>query len=221
MNGKYRKNRDIIHWQNITEFLCRWRWICMNINVPIKEQSKAGKYGFESWILYRGPSNKWRNFTCMLSLFPPWQSFNIKILNHVKFTSTDYRIIRAQMRWVWHVLRMNNCCRLLYHVLESGQKSQGWPHKHYKNIVKGHCDIQLREQEAVAADRSHWQTLIYEAFNTLIFTIPDFSEQHQRYHISQVSKMKQSIFSAHKWAFYSTHFMAAWWIGWRHKILQA
>lgn len=74
-------------------------------------------------------------------------------------------IIRAQMRWVGHIIRMDDHC-MPHQLLYVGDWEETSRPQCYKDAVKDalrHCDIQPRELEAAAADRTFWQALCYDA----------------------------------------------------------
>ena len=64
---------------------------------------------------------------------------NLEVLDHAGCTSIETILIKAQLRWVGNVIRMDNHrmpCQLLYGELGAGKKKQGCPHKQHKDTVK-------------------------------------------------------------------------------------
>ena len=84
-----------------------------------------------------------------------WQDHipNLKVLDQAKSTSIEATIIKAQLRWVGHVIRMGECWmpwRLMYGELQAGKRNQGRPKLRYKDTVKANlqwCHINPRDLE--------------------------------------------------------------------------
>ena len=89
-----------------------------------------------------------------------WQDhiINLKVLDQAKSTSIEATIIKAQLRWVGHVIRMGECRmprRLMYGELQTGKRNQGRP--------KLWCHINLRDLEGYAMDRTKWRGSVHRA----------------------------------------------------------
>ena len=64
---------------------------------------------------------------------------NLEVLDHAGCTSIETILIKAQLRWVGNVIRMDNHrlpCQLLYGELGAGKKKQGCPRKQHKDTVR-------------------------------------------------------------------------------------
>ena len=92
-------------------------------------------YGCETWTLYRRHIKKLELFH-MRALRPilgiGWQEHitNLEVLDQAKSTSIKATIIKTQLRWVRHVIRMKECRmprRLMYGKLQAGKINQGRP----------------------------------------------------------------------------------------------
>ena len=71
-----------------------------------------------------------------------WQDCitNLEVQDRAECTSIEAILIKAQLRWVGHVIRMDDHRmprQLLYGELEAGKRKQGRPRKRYKDTVKG------------------------------------------------------------------------------------
>ena len=131
-------------------------------------------YECETWTLYRSHVKQLAmgNFHIRVLrsiLGIRWQDriTNLDwVLDRAECTSIEAILIKAQLRWVGHVMiRMDGhrmLRQLLYGELEAGKRKQGRPRKRYKDTVKGNlqwCGIHPKELEAAASDRSHWCSL--------------------------------------------------------------
>ena len=93
------------------------------------------------------------------------QSDKQEILDRVGSTSINSMLLKAQLRWTGHVIRMTDSRKprqLLYSELLQGSRKHERPKLRFKNTMKselkwsGTCP---RELEASAADRSEWRSL--------------------------------------------------------------
>ena len=79
--------------------------------------------------------------------------------------SLENTIQRSKLRWVGHVIRMDNDRlpkQLLYGELSVGARTAGGQLKRYKDTTKKMlkaCNISPENLEALAEDRQEWQTL--------------------------------------------------------------
>ena len=105
-----------------------------------------------------GISRNWSSFTYELSA-PSWESGSWT-------TSPIWRssIIKAQLRWVGHVIRMEEFRmprRPMY-----GERNQGRSKLRYKDTVKANlqwCHINPRDLEGYAMDRPKWRGSVHRA----------------------------------------------------------
>ena len=100
-----------------------------------------------------------------------WQDHitNLKVFDQAKSTSIEATIIKAQLRWVGHVIRMKECRmprHLMYWELQAGKRNQGRPKLRNKDTVKSNlqwCHINPRDLEGYAMDRPKWQGSVHRA----------------------------------------------------------
>jgi len=94
-------------------------------------------------------------------MLPTWMS-----------TSIESILIKAQLRWVGHVIRMEEhrmpkC--LMYGGLWQGRRYQGRPKLRYKDTVKSNiqwCHVKLKELEESAANKPEWRAKTYKSAAT-------------------------------------------------------
>ena len=94
-----------------------------------------------------------------------WQDLNsnVKVLEMTQSTSIHCWIIRAQLRWVGHVIRLPSGRlpqQILYSELSHGKGARGAPKKRFKDNLKANlkaCNIDPDRLEEIACDRSLWR----------------------------------------------------------------
>ncbi len=134
-------------------------------------------YGSETWTLYRRHINKLEQFhtrALRSILGVKWQDkiTNLEILDRADCTSIEAILIKTQLRWVGHVIRMDDKRmpkRLLYSELVHGKRGRGRPRKRFKDTIKTNlqwCDIKPNELERDAENRPFWRTTIHKASET-------------------------------------------------------
>ena len=128
-------------------------------------------YGSETWILLRKHVNVLESFHMKhlrIILGIRWQDkvTNIEVLNRANSSSLEALLIKAQLRWSGHVVRMDDT-RLpkiaLYGELSSGVRSVGGQRKQYKDTLKQSlksCAINVEKWEIIAVDRTSWRSTI-------------------------------------------------------------
>ena len=88
-------------------------------------------------------------------------------------------LLKVQLRWVGHVIRMEEFRmprRLMYGRLQLGKQNQSRPKLRYKDTVKANlqwCHIKPRELEECAMDRPVWRASIHKATS-------NFKEAHSQ-----------------------------------------
>ena len=100
-----------------------------------------------------------------------WQGrvTNLEVLDQANSSSIESMLIKAQLRWVGHVIRMEDYRiqrRLMHGELEHGKRNQGPPKKQYKDTVKANlkwCELEPKDLEKCASDRSRWRATIQKA----------------------------------------------------------
>ena len=139
-----------------------------NLNLFVKEYSVKIEY---SAVIY-----KCLRPICFLNIYRSilgisWQDHitNLVVVDQAKSTSIEATIIKAQLRWVGHVIRMEDFWisrKLMYRELQAGKRNQGRLKLQYKETVKPNlqwCHINLRDLEGYAIDRPKWQGLVHRA----------------------------------------------------------
>ena len=103
-----------------------------------------------------------------------WQDrdSNLQVPDMAESTSTEAMILKSRLRWVGHVIRMEDN-RLqkqqMFGELASGKRKQGRPLKRFKDCVKAsisHAEITPKELESLAHDRTGWRALTRHAMDT-------------------------------------------------------
>ena len=131
-------------------------------------------YGCEAWTLYRKHLQKLENFhmRALRSIMSiRWQDrvTNLEVLDRAQSSSIESMLIKAQLRWTGHVIRMEDNRmpkRLMYGELQQGKRHQGRPKKRYKDALKTSlqwCHIKPKELEESASDRPAWRSKTHKA----------------------------------------------------------
>ena len=86
-------------------------------------------------------------------------------IDRAETTSIEAMILKAQLRWTGHVIRMDDSRipkQLIYSELCHGKKKRGRPQKRFKDNVKvnvKYADIPPNQLEKRAQERGGWRTL--------------------------------------------------------------
>ena len=134
-------------------------------------------YGCETWTLYRKHLKQLERFhmrALRSILGVKWQDkiSNLEVLDRAKLVSIESIVVRAQLRWTGHVIRMDDSRlprQVLYGVLSHGQRKEGHPKKRFKDCVKEslkNCVFPVKELENRARDRVSWRAATRHAFST-------------------------------------------------------
>ena len=113
-----------------------------------------------------------------------------EVLRRALATGTEVLMIKAQLRWVGHVIRMDNLRlpRVIFlSELALGTRKVGAPVKHYKDTLRSSlqsCNIPMMGWENLARDRSIWRYGVQEGVSTF---------EKQRLLNMQRQKQKESI----------------------------
>ena len=99
--------------------------------------------------------------TCAKILRIKWQDMipNTEVLRRARSTSIDVLLIKAQLRWTGHILRMEDGRlpkELLYEELREGSRHVGGQRKRFKDTLKRSltvCNIDIDKWESTAQDR--------------------------------------------------------------------
>ena len=158
--------------------------VMSNRNVRLSTKIKVYKavvlssllYGCESWTLYRRHMKQLERFhlRSLRSLLGiKWQDrvTNLEVLEQASLVSIEAMILKAQLRWTGHVIRMDSSRlprQLLYGELTQGTRPVGRPKKRFKDVIKDNlkqCGIAPSELETRAANRTEWRALTRKACN--------------------------------------------------------
>ncbi|XP_076042061.1 uncharacterized protein LOC143025963 [Oratosquilla oratoria] len=94
---------------------------------------------------------------------------NLEVLDRAEMTSIEAMVLKSQLRWVGHVIRMDNHRlpkQLWYGELSSGKRNTGRPRKRLKDCVKTHLthtNIPPKKLETEALDRPQWRSITLQA----------------------------------------------------------
>ena len=125
-------------------------------------------YGTETWTLYRSQIRKLEAYhiQCLQRILNvSWKDkiTHNEILRRTDCKSLEYLAAQRQLRWVGHVIRMEDerlPKQVLYGELVQGQRLQGGQKKRYKDFLKvtlKKCHINPQDLELLAQDRAMWR----------------------------------------------------------------
>ena len=125
-------------------------------------------YGCETWALYRKQLKTLDQFhlRCLRKIMGiSWEDRvpNTEVLQRAKMPGVEALIIKAQLRWVGHVVRMDDTRlpkMIFFSELASGTRNIGHPHKRFKDCLKaslGACGLSTPNWETLAVDRCAWR----------------------------------------------------------------
>ncbi|TWW65546.1 hypothetical protein D4764_21G0004460 [Takifugu flavidus] len=97
-----------------------------------------------------------------------WQDrvTNLAVLDRAGLVSIETMIMKAQLRWSGHLIRMDSTRlprQVFYGVLSQGQRNTGRPKKRYKDCIKDslkYCGIPPAQLEAQAQNRVGWRAAV-------------------------------------------------------------
>lgn len=125
-------------------------------------------YGAESWTLYRSQVRKlhafmMRHLRKIMDI--KWQDriTNVAVLERANISSMEDLLIRKNLRWTGHVLRLDTerlPLQVLYSQLSSGTRKIGRPQLRFKDTVKinlRHRDIDPNQMGMLCKERSTWR----------------------------------------------------------------
>ena len=129
-------------------------------------------YGSDTWTVYRHHVNKLNHFhTVSLKklLKIKWQDKipDTEVLTKADLPSIHSILIKAQLQWVGHVVRMPDYQlpkQLFYGELQTGKRSQAGQKKRFKDSPKASLkafDINYDSWEQKALDRPQWHSSIF------------------------------------------------------------
>jgi hypothetical protein len=130
-------------------------------------------YGCETWTLYRKQLRTLDQFhlRCLRKIMGvSWEDrvSNTEVLRRANMPGIEALIMRAQLRWVGHVVRMDDKRlpkMVFFSELASGARNTGRPLKRFKDCLKvslGACGIPSLGWETLATDRSAWRLAVHK-----------------------------------------------------------
>lgn len=134
-------------------------------------------YGCETWTTYRRHIQQLERChqRCLRSICNiKWQDkvSNLEVLQKCGLPSVESLIIKAQLRWAGHVVRMPDSRipkMLLYGQLKEGQRGLGRPLLRFRDSLKANlrsCKIDAENWEDTAADRERWRQQVTQGIET-------------------------------------------------------
>ena len=124
-------------------------------------------YECKTWKLYRRQIKQLEKFhmrALRSTIKICWQHCitSLEVLERANSTSTEAMLIKAQLCWVGHVVRMD-INRIPHHLLcgelTTGKRNQCHPRKQFKDIIKANlqwCNIHPKELEIAPCEQSQW-----------------------------------------------------------------
>ena len=125
-------------------------------------------YGCETWALYRKQLKTLDQFhlRCLRKIMGiSWEDRvpNTEVLHRANMPGVEALIIKAQLRWVGHVVRMDDTRlpkMIFFSELASGTRNTGHSLKRFKDCLKaslGACGLSRPNWETLAVDRCVWR----------------------------------------------------------------
>ena len=130
-------------------------------------------YGSEGWTLYARHTKileMWHIRCLRVILGVTWRDkiTHSDILKRTQSLSMENTIAKRQLRWLGHVIRMNNerlPKQILYGEMREGRRSVGGQRKRHKDHVKSilrKFEINPSHLENLAADRAEWRSICHK-----------------------------------------------------------
>ena len=128
-------------------------------------------YASETWTTYRKHIKLLEKFNqrCLRNIIGiKWEDkrTNLSVLDQAEVTSIETLIVKNQLRWTGHVIRMGDerlPKQIFYSELSEGKRDVGGPKKRFKDNLKTNlkkCEINVTTWEEVAKDRPRWRDTI-------------------------------------------------------------
>ena len=167
-----RMSKDSMSFGRLRERL----WNNHNVSIRVKGKIYRAiilstlRYGAGAWTVYRRHVKKLHAFMMrhLRSIMKiRWQNkvTNI-ILMRARLPSMDNLLIRKNLRWTGHLLRMPTdrlTRQVLYSQLPDGQRSRGRPRLRYKDTIKRNLkkrDIYTNSWKSLALQRDVWRDTV-------------------------------------------------------------
>lgn len=130
-------------------------------------------YGCETWTLYRKHIRALDQFhlRCLRRIMDiSWEDrvSNTGVLRRAKMDGIEAFIMKAQLRWVGHVVRMEDTRlpkMVFFSELATGARNLGRPLKRFKDTLKASlaaCGIPVAGWETLTTNRSAWRMAIHK-----------------------------------------------------------
>ena len=153
-----------------------------NRNIKLSTKLKVYKtvvrtsllYGCETWTLYRQQIKQlecfhMRSLRRIMDIRWKDKVTNLQVLDRANAVSIEALLLKAQLRWTGHVIRMDASRmprQIIYGELVRGSRKKGRPKKRYKDCIKEtlkQCSLPPRDLETSAQDRPGWRASIRSA----------------------------------------------------------
>jgi len=130
-------------------------------------------YGSETWTTYRRHLKSLERFhqRCLRSILEiSWEDYrtNISVLHEAKAPSVETMVIKSQLRWAGHLVRMTKDRlpkQVFYCQLKEGKRTRGGQKKRFKDQLKQNmksCNIDWKNWENQALTRPEWRSIIHQ-----------------------------------------------------------
>ena len=134
-------------------------------------------YGSETWTTYRHhvkALEKFHQRSLRKILKITWENHrtNVSVLEEANCSSIEAILIKNQLRWAGHVVRMTDTRlpkQLFYSELSDGNRKVGKPKKRFKDNLKENlklCHMDYRTWETDALERSVWRAAVKNGIKT-------------------------------------------------------
>ena len=124
-------------------------------------------YGAEAWTVYRRQVKKLHAFTMRnLRSIMMDKVTNKEILERTGLPSMEDLLIRKNLRWTGHLMRMSPDRlpkQVLYSQLSSGQRKRGRPRLRFKDTIKRNLklrDIKIDSWTSLSQQRDKWRATV-------------------------------------------------------------
>ena len=130
-------------------------------------------YGCETWTLYKKQIRALDQFhlRCLRRIMGiSWEDrvANTEVLRRTQMFGIEALIMRAQLRWVGHVVRMDDTRlpkMVFFSELATGARNLGRPLKRFKDCLKSSlegCSIPVLGWEVLATNRNAWRMAVHK-----------------------------------------------------------
>lgn len=128
-------------------------------------------YGAESWTLYRSQVKKlhafmMRHLRAIMGITWKERVTNKEILERANLPSMEDLLIRKNLRWTGHIIRMSSermPKQILFSQLPAGERKLGRPRLRYKDTIKRNLkrrQIDIKTWTAIAGQRAVWRAAV-------------------------------------------------------------